>query len=69
MQANKTNQSNAGAMFFNCVPFGEKVVSMVEHKGEIFVATEQHVYRLLDGVFKKLMFESTMPTVPFKDHK
>jgi len=25
---------------------GERIVSMVEHRGEVFVATERHVYRM-----------------------
>lgn len=31
------------------VPEGETIVSMVVHDGQLFVATEKHVYQLLDN--------------------
>lgn len=47
---------------------GERIVSMVEHQGSIYVATEQHVYRMLkdpltDSVkFVPVIFDRLAPS-------
>lgn len=33
-----------------------RVVSMCEHKGRLFVATERRVYELVDGALRPLVF-------------
>ena len=35
----------------------DRIVSMVEFKGTIFVATEHRVYRLIDDTFVPVAFE------------
>lgn len=37
-------------------PGGARIVAMVELKGRIFLATEDHVYELVDGLFRKMVF-------------
>lgn len=36
-----------------------RIVAMIEHKGNMLVATEQRVYMLIDGAMRPLVFEIT----------
>jgi hypothetical protein len=38
----------------------ETIVSMVEHNGTIYVATQHKVYRLIDDVFVPLRFKEVV---------
>jgi len=41
------------------VPDGEIIVSMVEHKGQVIVATDKHVYLMgEDKVMRRVKFEA-----------
>ena len=37
-------------------PETEKIVSMLEHKGEVFIATEYSIYQKVGDDFKRLNF-------------
>lgn len=34
----------------------DRIVSMIEYRGTLVVATEKGVYRLVDGVFRRIAF-------------
>jgi hypothetical protein len=36
----------------------QKIVAMVSHNGKAFVATEQRVYQLIDGIWCPMVFAS-----------
>lgn len=49
---------------WNGCPEGESVVSMVEFKGRLFVATSYHVFELVAGELVPLVFVTLPPELP-----
>ena len=43
-----------GTKFIKTFPEGETCVSMIEFKGEIFVATNKHVYKMFEEKLHKI---------------
>lgn len=41
----------------------DRIVSVVEHKGRLFMATERCVYQLIDGIWHPMVFAGVCWTV------
>lgn len=42
---------------FKSPPDGSRIVSMVQFQDTLYIATEQSIYRLVDGEWQIIMFE------------
>lgn len=42
---------------FSMLAKGERIVAMVVHKDQMYVATEQNVFLIQDGCLRKLAFQ------------